>query len=212
MLLDISVLDITLDALRRPDMDRNYQEMFAAIDACYSKALQLPCVVLIYTTIDSLGWVAYGHEEQSTRIRFVRWVERYLLARLDQNCSAIDLYAARCSILHGLAWESDLSKSGKAKSLMYAMGKNTGAVPELSTKVFSDEHLVCIHVDKLIADLKAGVQEFFEEVSKDPNLSAQVKAASGKTYAAVPVAMYEKFVDAIEKLQASNNSLQARRP
>lgn len=137
-------------------MNHNYQEMFRAIDACYVKALQLPCLVLIYTTIDSIGWLAYGDTEKSTKARFSRWVERYLVPRLAQECSPLDLYAARCSILHGLSWESELTKSGLAKTLVYAMGKNTESAPDLS-KAFFSARVVCIHVDALISALKEAI-------------------------------------------------------
>jgi hypothetical protein len=186
-------------------VNRDYTEMFEAIDACYFRSLVIPCLVLVYTAIDSLGWLAYGHEQQRTRARFVRWVDRYLLPRLDTECTAIDLYAARCSILHGLAAESDLSKARTAKKLMYAMGKNTGSVPEMSKTMFSDKDTLCIRVDGLIAHLRDAVRGFFNEAKSDPQLRERIGAARQKTYAVIPLDLYSKLAETLEILSRATD-------
>ena len=182
-------------------MDSDYAEMFEAIDACYAKSLQIPCLALLYTTIDSLGWLTFGHEQRSARLRFTRWVETYLLPELGQNCSSLDLYAARCSVLHGLSWESELSKSGQAKTLIYAMGRGTESASALSRNYFSERHVVCLHVDSLISALRSAVLHFFSDVSSNPTLKARIKAARGKTYAKIPIAEYEKTMREIGRLK-----------
>ncbi|MFD2273115.1 hypothetical protein ACFS07_23825 [Undibacterium arcticum] len=73
-----SRLLLTSDDGMGQGMDNNYQEMFDALDVCYDKALVMPCLVLIYTIIDSISWLAYGACEQSSKKRFILWVEKVL--------------------------------------------------------------------------------------------------------------------------------------
>lgn len=188
-------------------MNQNYKEMFEAIDSCYVRALQIPCLVLIYTTIDSISWLAYGGSEKSTKVRFSRWAEYYLIPRLGEAMSSLDLYAARCSILHGLSWESGLSKSGQAKALIYAMGKDTESAAKHS-KAFFSEQVVCVHVDTLISALKEAVNNFFADAEEDQALSERINDAIGKTYAKVPIADYKKLMKEVERMKASNKQNQ----
>ena len=182
-------------------MDNDYQEMFAAIDVCYSRALQIPCLVLLYTTIDALGWLAYGDIEKSAKNRFVHWADSYLMSRLACEFSALDLYAARCSVLHGLSWESSLSEKGQAKYLIYAMGRDTEAVPELSKAFFSDTTVACLHVDAFISALKTAVSDFYEQVKRDPAMASRLRQAQGKRFAKIPIALYEKTMKEIARIK-----------
>lgn len=182
-------------------MDKDYEDMFEAIDACYSKALQIPCLVLIYTAIDSLGWMAFGDIEKSTKNRFLRWADLHLMQHLSSEFSALDLYSARCSILHGLSWESSLSETGQAKYLIYAMGKNTESAPELSKAFFPAETVACLHIDTLISSLKLAVSDFYEKMKSDPVLTSRIKHAQGKRFAKVPIDLYEKTMQEIARIK-----------
>ena len=179
-------------------MDSNYEEMFGAIDACYHKALIMPCLSLIYTTIDSISWLAYGDKEESTKKRFIQWSETYLLPLLKDNCSSIDLYSARCSILHGLSWESDLSKNHKAKRIVYSLGRNTENSSELDKEIFSQDHVASVHIDSLIASLKAAVNAFFTDANTNEELNSRIEKANGQRYAKIRIGDYEKMVAAIK--------------
>lgn len=179
-------------------MDSNYEEMFEAIDACYCKALIIPCLSLIYTTIDSISWLAYVDKEESSKKRFIMWTETYLLPLLKDNCSSIDLYSARCSILHGLSWESDLSKNHKAKRIVYSLGQNTENSSELDKVIFSQDHVASVHIDSLIEALKTAVNAFFIDASTNEELKNRIDKANGQRYAKIKIGDYEKMIDAIK--------------
>lgn len=175
-------------------MDRNYQEMFEAIDACYYKALIIPCLSLIYTVIDSIGWLAYGDKEESSKKRFVVWSEKYLLPHVKDDCTAIDLYSARCSILHGLSWESSLSQNHKARIIVYSLGRGTEKSSDLDKEIFSQKHVVSVHIDSLITSVKLAVADFFKDAEADASLMKRIKYANGKRYAKIRIEDYEKIV------------------
>jgi len=182
-------------------MDNNYEEMFEAIDACYYKALIMPCLTLIYTVIDSISWLAYGGEDAKSKQRFIKWSEKYLLPQMKNECSAIDLYSARCSILHGLSWESDLSKTHKAKSIVYSLGRDTENSSELDKEIFSQDFVASIHIDSFIGALKKAVNEFFSDAESDQAIKNRVTVANGKRYAKVKIADYEKMVSEVKALK-----------
>ena len=179
-------------------MDNNYEEMLEAIDACYQKALIIPCLSLIYTTIDSISWLAYGDVEDSTKKRFIQWSETYLLPLHIDNCSSIDLYSARCSILHGLSWESNLSKNHKAKRIVYSLGMNTENSFELDKQIFSQDYVTSVHIDSLIASLKTAVNKFFKDVDANEKLKIRIKKANGQRYAKIRIEDYENMVATIK--------------
>jgi len=62
-------------------------------------------LVLIYSGIDTLGLLAAAPEiEDATGETFKGWCKKYLLARLQsidgKPLEAVDLWAARCGVLH----------------------------------------------------------------------------------------------------------------
>ena len=179
-------------------MDSNYEDMFAAIDACYYRALVVPCLSLVYTVIDTISWLAYGGKEASSKKRFLKWTETYLLPQLGSSYDSIDIYAARCSILHGLSWESDLSKNHKARSIVYSIGRNTENSSELDKEIFSKDHVASIHIDTFIASLKAAVNTFFLDVASCDELKIRIRQANGKRYAKIKIDDYAKLVATVK--------------
>ena len=73
----------------------------AAIDLCLSNHYRMPALVLIYSGIDIMALLARPEAKPNvTREDFIAWCERYLTAAGFQECSAIELYATRCGIVH----------------------------------------------------------------------------------------------------------------
>lgn len=77
----------------------------SGIEACIEKNLTLPSLILIYSAIDTAGWLD-SDERDATRRSFTDWVDRYLLSVRPLRCSSMDLYAARCGVFHTLTADS----------------------------------------------------------------------------------------------------------
>jgi hypothetical protein len=101
---------------------RSYLQIITAIDYCISEKLIMPALVLIYSAIDSISWVASDEENQQVGRRFQVWVDTWMLQKYPLPCTALELYAARCGILHTLTPESDLSKKKNVRRISYAWG------------------------------------------------------------------------------------------
>lgn len=84
----------------------------------------MPSLILIYSGIDALASLNRPKEKENvTRSDFKKWCTDYLLPGSNLNCSATDLYAARCGILHTSTAVSDFSKKNEASELIYYIGE-----------------------------------------------------------------------------------------
>src|SRR5437016_5607270 len=108
---------------------RNTISMIDSIEDCLEKRRFLPCLALLYTGLDVMASLE-SQPSEGTKAAFVRWVDKYFLKAQPLPCNATELYAARCGILHTFTAESDLSRQGKARMLIYAWGN--AAVEDLA--------------------------------------------------------------------------------
>lgn len=65
-------------------------------------------LVVLYAEIDTLSWVNL-EEGDVSRKDFCNWVSKYLKPEVNLGCTAEDLYAARCALLHSGTAESKMS-------------------------------------------------------------------------------------------------------
>ena len=78
---------------------QNLKTLFLAIETCIQDKRILPALMLIYSGVDILASLEQG---KSTRSSFIKWVDEYLLKAHSFPCTSLELYAARCGILHTL--------------------------------------------------------------------------------------------------------------
>ena len=140
-----------------------------AIDLCVENNLRMPALILVYSGIDIFAALNRpSGKEEGTRKDFKEWCERYLLSSGKLPCSAIDLYAARCGVVHTASSESRLSRNNEAAEIVYSWGNQS---PEPLQKVLqSIGHTAhVIHVENLVDVFKKGVYRFLEEIGENEN-------------------------------------------
>jgi len=130
------------------------------IELCLENKLQLPALTLIYSSIDSLSWIAY--EDKKVSKRFTKFIDNYMYKAKQLKPSSLDLYAARCSILHTLTPESDLSNNGKALQIAYAWGNASVNDLEVSINLSEFSGMTCLHINDLFESFKLGLLLFLE--------------------------------------------------
>lgn len=164
--------------------------MFAAAESCIAARQHLPALVLIYVLIDSLAWAASDKAKSSVRTQFEDWVTKWLLPDLvtkSPTLTATDLYSARCAVLHTLASESDLSRAGTAKRIVYAWGNaEVGLLDALITEAEFVGTMVAIHCGTLLAATGAAIAGYVKAAENDPSLAQRLIAAASKHYMSVP--------------------------
>src|SRR5437870_4084436 len=98
-------------------LESSLTQVVVSTERMIQTKMYLPALILIYAGIDTAGWLASAKPSVEVRCRFCRWVERWLLPAKPLGCTALDLYGARCGILHTFTSDSDLSRQGKARRI-----------------------------------------------------------------------------------------------
>jgi hypothetical protein len=130
---------------------------FCAVDACSSLARD-----------PKRRWVE--------REDFLSWVATYLLpVSPELPCTPIDLYAARCGLVHAYSSESSKRVTGDARELVYALPEGSAwrllARPGTVSAVYVD-------VRALLEAIAGGIGAFLRALQTDATLEARVKERS----------------------------------
>jgi len=167
--------------------ERNADEFLMAVEACLKSRLKLPGLLLLYAGIDIMAWLNRPESHIDVqRSVFIGWADKYLLPGTGLACSAIDLYAARCSLLHSYTADSRLSREGRAKQIFYTWG--TVCAEDLQERIDNVETLsaVAVHVEHLFHAFRIGVGRFKQSLSNDPEKANLVYERAGKFFSHVP--------------------------
>ena len=168
--------------MSEPALYKNIMLLGSGMDACIEKKLSAPALILIYSGIDTVGWLA-SSEHYATKASFMKWVDGYLLKGKPLQCTSLELYAARCGLLHTFTPNSELSSLGKARRIYYAWG--TASVRDLQRTIDLTNktgEYVAVHVNDLCEAWRLGVLQFTEELEKDPDRKSRVYKKAGKFF------------------------------
>jgi len=178
-----------------------------AAETCRDKRLINPTLVLIYSAIDILGSLIKSEAKKDFELRksqsgsketfgirhsFCFWVDRYMEPEkyLDPECKSIDIYGARCGLLHELRLESNINHSHGAKIITYAWGIAT--VDDLRRSIaITDKDYIAIHVDTLIDVFKNGITCFLN----DTEMMAVASIKSKKFVAGLSTEIMRQFLE-----------------
>lgn len=160
-------------------------QLLKAVGLCIEQNLQLPALVLVYSTMDMMGWLYSDDPKAKIRTNFERWVSAYVIDGSQLTCTPGDLWGARCALLHTFTPDSDLCDKGKVRKICYAWGN--ACIAHLQGVIESTpgaaEDNVGVHVNDLFNRLRDGVARFLEDLDADPQLAARVYDKSHRFYA-----------------------------
>jgi hypothetical protein len=80
-----------------------------SVGLCLEKRRVLPALALLYAGLDIVASLERAPDERP-KPAFLRWVNSYMKPDERLGCTAVELYGARCGILHASSAESDLSR------------------------------------------------------------------------------------------------------
>jgi hypothetical protein len=162
-------------AMSEQKLQHYLNSLDAGIDACLKKDLRLPALVLLYSAIESVGALSNDDPNAKTGEIFQNWVKEYLLPVRMIYPNALDLYAARCGIIHTLTPYSTLSDTGKARKVCYASGVCSAEFLQRAINQSGrQDELVAVHIDDLYRGWKVGTERFVQELRNDPARLARV--------------------------------------
>jgi hypothetical protein len=155
-----------------------------AAEHCLRQRQHMPALVLMYSLMDTLAWTAADAKRAvGVRRRFEAWISHWLLPHLQltyPELTAVDLYAARCAVLHSMTDDSDLSRRGKAKRIVYAW-----EIPEVEqlkslTQSQPGGSYIPLQYAALLSSLVWSADRFIKEASQSLLLSKRVLEASNR--------------------------------
>ncbi|MCB2228650.1 MAG: hypothetical protein KQH53_18380 [Desulfarculaceae bacterium] len=173
-------------------------EIEKAVGLCIGQGLIEPSLVLLYSAIDILGWLD-SSEEWASKKSFMAWANKYILIDNSLNCTDIELYGARCGLLHTFSPDSKLSKHGEVRRVAYAFAP--AKVEELRRSIeaieWSDK-LVAVHVGDLYERWQIGVERFLEDLNKDQARKSKVYYKVSKFFSVMKPEDVRKLTENIE--------------
>ncbi|MBA4682522.1 hypothetical protein DP090_010385 [Pseudomonas sp. MDMC216] len=145
----------------------NYLQVLQAIEHCENNNLLTPALVLLYSSIDSVSWLATSSTKESGKA-FKTWVTDWMLKTPTIKCTADELYAARCGLVHTLTPTSSQTQKGTRK-IAYSWGTASNEqLEELIQRTGSNQKLVSVHLSELIQAFRIGMADYLNYVSEDP--------------------------------------------
>ena len=149
-------------------LEKNLVDIIKSIELCLNAKLQLSSLVLLYSGIDIVAWLNRPvSKERATRKDFINWADDYLLPNTNIKYEAIDLYAARCGIVHSYSFSSRLSKKGEAKEIYYSYGKANIKSLQNDIDRRPKKNAVAIHINDLLEAFKEGIEKFKLSIKND---------------------------------------------
>lgn len=133
---------------------------------CYMQAL-----VVLYSAIDTLAWVSLETGDV-TRSAFCQWIDTYIDPEKLISCTAQDLYAARCAIVHSSTTKSKLSRDGKARELWYVTSSlSADRLQECARSVGLKAHVIPFTL--LVAAFADGAMNFSEALTQNAEFESR---------------------------------------
>jgi hypothetical protein len=137
---------------------------------------------------------AYGEPNQTT---FVRWVDSYLLPGSPIRCDALDIYAARCGVVHTFTPNSRLYRDGKARRIGYTWG--TAQADDLHrTAIALGSKDRSVHIDQLVSSFRRGVAKHLDHVEKDAAAMERFQKGTGMWFADIDRRMVDEFLETVD--------------
>lgn len=143
-------------------------DTISATGAVYEQNLHGHMLILIFSMIDSMGLLdAPESQIEATGDSFKNWVKKYLLNSNIHQFNEIDLWAARCAILHTFTPQSRLSQAGSARIIQYYSGpKDTPEAKKFIAQIqqLGSNYLVA-HIDDIYQSFLGAIKKFAQDLS-----------------------------------------------
>lgn len=169
----------------------NYIQVLEAIEHCEEKNLLTPALVMLYSAIDSVSWLASGDNQESGKA-FRRWVSDWMLKDPKIKCNAGELYAARCGLVHTLTPTSNLTKKGTRK-VAYSWGTGDNShLEKLINRLGHEPELVSVHLSDLIQSFRNGMADYLQYVYQDPQRMKAFDEKCGQHFTTLSIERVEE--------------------
>ncbi len=175
---------------------KNYFQLIQAADDCVNKHMIIPSLILIYSAIDSASWLASENPSEEVSSRFKKWVNTWMLKHGKLKCSAEELYAARCGVLHTLTPNSTLSEKKGVRKIAYSWGKAKQDKLEESISALSmSDNMASIHLEDLFWCFREGFADYLEHIFSSDEGKEKFLSKSGQHFENMEIEKMDEFLE-----------------
>jgi hypothetical protein len=162
-----------LNFSRKPGTARLSNRMnsvLLTIKECINEKRLYPALMLIYASIDIMGSLS-DPDGYALEKHFEDWVKNHLFKEKTFDCDEVDLYCARCGIVHTMRYDSRQSNK-TPKTIVYGFYGYDDDVKKVSTS--SD--IVSVYIEDLYEAFVAAYKKYLEELeaSTDHNINSNL--------------------------------------
>jgi len=121
-------------------------------------------LILIFSGIDAMASLEKNGGKKDVGERFANWVNEYMQFN-DWPEAGLELYGARCGILHTYGPISNLSENGQVRLIGYTSGGGSD--------VMQSAELVLVSVEGLAFQFFRGIARYLEALVSEPTKRAK---------------------------------------
>jgi hypothetical protein len=159
------------------------KQVTRAIELCLAEDLWEPALVLMLMFIDACAWLARPtNRADVTFADFVAWTEKYLLPDSRLECTAAELYGARCGLLHSLTGESQLHRRKKIRKISWSRANGHDVYTLIQKRMHEKFLPVAVGIDHLFWALGKALNNFGEDFETDGELAKRVADRVHESY------------------------------
>ena len=140
-------------------------------------------LILTYSAIDCMASLIMPEgQKKVTGDDFRGWVDKYMEAAQDQSYQyqGIDLWGARCGLVHRYSARSDISERGECKIFQYHDGDSHIYDRSIS------ENVVMISAPRLIRDFYKAMGMFLKDLIEDEKLRERANSRVSTLFQIIP--------------------------
>ena len=156
-------------------------QMGKELKRTHSAGFLSAALAFAYVCIDTMSYLSLPSEKsQQDRSDFMAWVDTYLKADPAQpyQYRGLDVYAARCAVLHAFSAEAELQRKDPGVRLF---GYQDGA------HHVSQPHLVLIGIASFVNDIVGAIEAFLAACQDDADLRARAEPRLVKVLRTFPI-------------------------
>lgn len=149
---------------RDPINSAIYDGVKRGINVCLENECFGSAVILTYSGIDTMAYLAMPENQTDvTRNDFVQWCDKYIRFSGQEQLTGLELYSARCGMLHTYGVESRLTRSGHCRKLGYM----DRSVPEIRYSQKVDPKFALVSIEALAKAFCDGIDRFLVDLFTD---------------------------------------------
>ena len=160
-------VNVVVNCKRMNSFYQAFYQLINAIEESLSKERIVPALILIYSGIDSISFLAERGDLKGRTV-FKNWGKKWMLQKYPLQCNETDIYSARCSLLHQQTSESDLTQNNEAKEIYYTWGNaNIDILKNAINNSPKQDSSVAIRIEDLFRSFRLGIADCIDAINEN---------------------------------------------